>query len=92
MLRLVPRKWLKKQLSVLCNTIHIAITLLLMFGFGHLPTFSTVTPVGMKLLGVFLGVVYGYSTCEVIWPSLFAFIAFGTERLCRDPLMLLSHP
>ena len=57
--------------------VHIAITLLLMFGFGYLPPFSTLTPVGMKLLGVFLGVVYGYSTCEVIWPSLFAFIAFG---------------
>lgn len=57
--------------------VHIIITLLLMFGFGYLPTFSTLTPVGMKLLGLFLGVIYGYSTCEVIWPSLFAFIAFG---------------
>ncbi|MBR1812672.1 MAG: SLC13 family permease [Lachnospiraceae bacterium] len=57
--------------------VHIAITLLLMFGFGYLPTFSTVTPVGMKLLGIFLGVIYGYSTCEVIWPSLFAIVAFG---------------
>lgn len=56
---------------------HIAVTLLLMFGFGYLPPFSSLTPVGMKLLGAFLGVVYGYSTCEVIWPSLFAFIAFG---------------
>lgn len=57
--------------------IHMAITLLLMFGFGYLPPFATITPVGMKVMGVFLGVVYGYSTCEVIWPSLFAFIAFG---------------
>lgn len=57
---------------------HIAVTLFLMFGFGFLPTFATVTPVGMKVLGVFLGVIYGYSTCEVIWPSMFAFIAFGT--------------
>ena len=57
--------------------VHIAVTLLLMFGFGYLPPFSSLTPVGMKLLGAFLGVIYGYSTCEVIWPSLFAFIAFG---------------
>ena len=57
--------------------VHIIITLLLMFGFGYLPTFSTLTPVGMKLLGLFLGVIYGYSTCNAIWPSLFAFIAFG---------------
>ena len=57
--------------------IHTLITLLLMFGFGFLPPFSVLTPVGMKLLGIFLGVVYGYSTCEIIWPSLFAFVAFG---------------
>ena len=57
--------------------VHIAVNLLLMFGFGFLPTFSTVTPIGMKLLGVFLGVIYGYSTCGVIWPSLFAIVAFG---------------
>ena len=71
-----PAKVAKKSYSPM-QYVHIAITLLLMFGFGYLPTFSTLTPVGMKLLGVFLGVVYGYSTCEVIWPSLFAFIAFG---------------
>ena len=57
--------------------VHIIITLVLMFGFGCLPPFATLTPVGMKLLGIFLGVIYGYSTCEVIWPSLFAIIAFG---------------
>ena len=57
--------------------INIIITLFLMFGFGLLPPFSTLTPVGMKILGVFLGVVYGYSTCDIIWPSLFAIIAYG---------------
>ncbi len=59
------------------KVVNIFITLLLMFGFGLLPPFSTLTPVGMKLLGIFLGVVYGYTTCGIIWPSLFAIIAFG---------------
>ena len=57
--------------------VHIIITLFLMFGFGFLPPFATLTPMGMRLLGTFLGVIYGYSTCEIIWPSLFAFIAYG---------------
>lgn len=57
--------------------VNAVITLALMFGFGLLPPFSTLTPVGMKVLGVFLGVIYGYSTCDVIWPSLFAILAFG---------------
>ena len=60
--------------------VHIIITLFLMFGFGFIPPFATLTPMGMRLLGTFLGVIYGYSTCEIIWPSLFAFIAYG---LCR---------
>lgn len=57
--------------------INSVITLFFMFGFGHLPAFSTLTPVGMKVLGVFIGGIWGYSTCEVIWPSLFGIIAFG---------------
>ena len=56
---------------------NMMVTVALMFAFGLLPPFSTLTPVGMKLLGVFLGVVYGYTTCGIIWPSLFAIIAFG---------------
>ena len=42
--------------------VHIIITLFLMFGFGFLPPFATLTPMGMRLLGTFLGVIYGYST------------------------------
>ena len=57
--------------------LNIVITLFFMFGFGLLRPFSTLTPVGMKILGIFIGVIYGYSACDVIWPSLFAIIAFG---------------
>ena len=49
--------------------VHMVITLALMFLFGYLPPFATVTPLGMKLLGVFIGVIYGYSACgDIIWP------------------------
>ena len=58
-------------------TINTLITLVLMFGFGLIPPFAELTPVGMRVLGVFVGVIYGYSTCGVIWPSFFAIIAFG---------------
>lgn len=56
---------------------HIVITLLLMFGFGMLPPFATLTPMGMKILGVFLGVIYGYTTWDNIIVSLIAIVAFG---------------
>lgn len=60
------------------KVVNMAITILLMFGFRFLPPFGSVTPVGMSLIGVFLGVIWGYSTCDIIWPSLLAFIAYGT--------------
>ena len=64
----------KKSASSTVNTL---ITLTLMFGFGLLPPFGCITKVGMRVLGVFIGVIYGYSTCDIIWPSLFAVLAFG---------------
>lgn len=61
------------------KVINILITLFFMFGFGMLPPFSTLTPVGMKVLGIFIGAVYGFSTCEIVWPALFAIVAYGTS-------------
>lgn len=57
--------------------INIAVVLLLMFGFRYLPTFSTLTPTGMHVLGIFIGVVYGWSTIDLIWPSFFAVISMS---------------
>ena len=61
--------------------VHIAVTLFFMIGFGYLPTFATVTPVGMKILGLFIGVVYAYSTLDIIWPSIMAIVIFGLTEL-----------
>lgn len=58
---------------------NMAVTLFFMFGFRFLPTFASITPVGMAVLGTFIGVIYGYSTCGIIWPSLFAIIAYGSS-------------
>lgn len=66
----------KKGYSV-SYIINSVITIVLMFGFGFLPPIGDITPVGMKVLGVFLGLVYGYSACDIIWPSLMAVLAYG---------------
>ncbi|MFR6290760.1 MAG: SLC13 family permease [Peptococcaceae bacterium] len=54
---------------------HIIMILLLTFGFGQLEPIGSLTPLGMKLVGVFLGVLWGWSTCGVLWPSLLAMVA-----------------
>lgn len=57
--------------------IHVAIFLLITFGFGFLPPFAQITPVGMKVLGAFLGAVYGWLFIALDWPSLIALLALG---------------
>lgn len=57
--------------------IHTAIVMLLMFGFPHLPVIEPLTPYGMKVVGIFLGCLYGWTMVSVIWPSLLGLLALG---------------
>ncbi len=50
--------------------IHSIIFLLITINTGFLPT-------GMKVLGVFLGLLYGWIFIGFIWPSLFGMLALG---------------
>ncbi len=58
--------------------VHVAVVLFFMFGFKYVcPPFSTVTPVGVAVLGVFFGVVWGWSTWCATWASILGIIALG---------------
>ncbi|HBV86069.1 MAG TPA: citrate transporter [Desulfosporosinus sp.] len=57
--------------------IHCIIGVLLMFGFGYLEPFGSITPIGMQVLGVFIGLVYLWSFVTILWPSLLGMIALG---------------
>lgn len=61
--------------------INVAITLLLIFCFQFLPPFGQVTKAGMQILGIFIGMVYGWSTIGVILPSIMAFLALGFSEV-----------
>lgn len=55
--------------------IHTLVCLLIMFFFGQLPPYPPLTPLGMNLVGIFLGVLYGWLFIEIIWPSLAGLLA-----------------
>lgn len=57
--------------------IHSVIGLIIMFGFGYLPAVEPITPIGMELLGIFIALVYFWSTVGNLWPSLLGLIALG---------------
>ena len=55
--------------------IHSAICLAVMFGFGRIPPLEPLTPLGMQLVGIFLGVLYGWIFIDIIWPGIAALLA-----------------
>ncbi len=59
--------------------IHFAIVLAFMFLFRFVPPFGTITPYGMAVIGIFIGLIYGWSVDadNLIWTSLLALVALG---------------
>ena len=54
---------------------HSLISLLIMFGYGQLTPIPPLTPLGMNLIGIFLGVLYGWIFIDIIWPSMAGLLA-----------------
>ena len=59
--------------------IHFAVVLALMFLFRFYSPIGTITPYGMAIIGIFIGLIYGWSVDadNLIWTSLLALVALG---------------
>lgn len=55
----------------------VAITLIIMIGFGYLPTFGQITPQGMRVLGIFLGCIFAWLFGELVWSSVIGLVLLG---------------
>lgn len=70
-----------RQVSLTKNTgkyiIHSLIVIFFMFGFKYIPPLEPITEVGMGVLGVFLGVIWGWTFCSQVWPSILSLVAIG---------------
>lgn len=53
------------------------IALLLMFCFRYIPPFGEITPLGMQVLGAFLGAVFGFVCIGITWTALTGALALG---------------
>ena len=56
---------------------HLTIMLALTVIICMCPTIGSITPFGMKVTGVFVGVLYGWIFIDLIWPSIFGFLGLG---------------
>ena len=59
------------------KVIQYAIILAFMLLFQFLPPMGPVTPIGMKILGIFIGCIIGWAFGEQTWPSLLAVFLLG---------------
>lgn len=55
--------------------IHCGIMVAIMLIIGNMPAPAPITPLGMRFLGIFLGVLYGWTACGLLWPSLIGMCA-----------------
>ena len=54
--------------------INSLITVAIMLIFGMLPPFAPITQLGMQVAGIFIGLIYGWTTVGLIWPSMLGMI------------------
>lgn len=54
---------------------HIVVVFALTFGIGFLEPVGLITPYGMKALGIFMGMLYGWIAIDMSWPSIMALLA-----------------
>ena len=57
--------------------LHTIIVIFFMIGFGRIFKIDGVTSAGMQILGIFLGLVWGWSFIEMGWPSLLGIFSLG---------------
>lgn len=65
-----------------------AIGILITFGFGSLPPLEPITPMGMKVLGIFLGMIFLWSFVSILWPSLLGIVALIISGYAPLPKVL----
>lgn len=53
------------------------IGLIIMFGFGYLPAPDPITPLGMRIAGIFIALIFLWSAVDMLWPSLIGILALG---------------
>ena len=69
---------LRKTRSYYINSA-VALGIIALFHF--LPPVSTLTRTGMDVAGIFIGVIYAFSTVDIIWPALLGIVLLGTTEL-----------
>lgn len=70
---------------------HSFIVIMFMCCFKYIPPFSPgITEIGMQSLGIFIGVLWGWTFVSMIWPGLLGMVAIGFTGIVTVKQSLLS--
>ncbi len=64
--------------------LHVAIGFAIVAVFWVIPPIEPITEVGMKCVGIFIGMVYMWSTIGALWPSVAGLVLFGISGYAGD--------
>ena len=70
--------------------LHFAIMFKSTILISQCPPLGQITLAGMRVLGIFIGVLYGWIFIDLIWPSIFGFVALGVSGLYTATSALAS--
>ena len=70
--------------------LHVAIMFVIIFGFGLMKPIGEITPVGMKMVGIFISLLYGWSTIGMFLPSLIGWVAIGFSGIATVPQIVIQ--
>lgn len=69
--------------------LHYILVLFFMFGFRFLSPIGGLNEISMQVIGVFVGVIYGWITLSIGWPSILGLVAFGlTDYVSMSDLLV----
>lgn len=72
--------------------VHLAIMFVCMFGIGAIPAPEPITPLGMRILGIFVGMLWGWTFLDMVFPCLFGVVMVGFTGImnyanCKEVFM-----
>ncbi|NCB63594.1 MAG: SLC13 family permease, partial [Clostridia bacterium] len=71
--------------------LHILITFAIMICFKFIPAAEPLTPLGMEVIGIFLGMLYGWLVAnDSFWPSIMGLIFLGLSSYSTVPKVFTS--
>lgn len=70
--------------------IHLGIMLLITLLISICPTIGSLTPLGMRTLAIFIAVLYGWMTVDLIWPSIYGFVMLALLGIMDTTTALMT--